>query len=241
MKTAVIIPTMDRNWDVMSVFWPLFGKQWQDCPWDVYSAFNGRDQRPFPPLLTQSRVYEVFCQDPGWAATVRELMRASGADRFLYLQDDYWLTKKVDTAELEDLARIMEELNGDYLRLYPHDGVVGYPNCRRPVGPTLPNRRYSISLQASLWTRSFLEKCLDLVPDIWAFEPGITDRIDWDRHKILSVADRYKPLDYICTAVVRGKYDPGAVEYCKKHGVHIPDNGREVWPCNLSSSTSIQY
>ena len=96
------------SWDGFADCWPFFDhglkKYWPDCPWRVLLMTTGS--------VPQFEGIEAvnLQEDRGWATNLKRTLEHVSTPYVLYLQEDYWIEKQVDTTALANvLAEDMRE------------------------------------------------------------------------------------------------------------------------------------
>ena len=105
------------SWDGFADCWPFFvhglKKYWPDCPWRVLLMTTGS--------LPQFEGIETvnLREDRGWASNLKRTLEHVSTPYVLYLQEDYWIEKQVDTAALANVLAEMRKRNAGYARIVP--------------------------------------------------------------------------------------------------------------------------
>ena len=108
----------------------------------------------------------------GWGPNLAKALGFIDYDYIIYLQDDYFLDHRVDTALLMQHLEYCQRQQVDYLRLsWPfqdrHRAEEWY--CYDQ-----PKFRYALCLQAAIWRKSLLQQLSGEVTSGWDFERTIT-------------------------------------------------------------------
>lgn len=224
MGTAVVISSCDQFRDAWAPFFHFFFKQWPDCPYPVYLLTNYG-------MYKDDRVITVAVgPDRAWADNLVTAFGRIKEDTILYLQEDYFLTRPVRTAELVEDCAFMKARNLPYLGLYPSAAPEETPFEGHARYNLLPARGpMRASLQAALWNREALLALMRRGEDGWDMEREGTERsrsLVFLRVKSCAAS----PMDYFCTAIKRGLWEPEAVQMCRDAGVVLDLNFRPVRP-----------
>ncbi len=224
MKTAVVVSSCDQFRDAWAPFFYFFAKHWPDCPYPVY-------------LVTNHGIYrdsQVTCipvgRDRGWSDNLSLVLGRIGAQYIIYLQEDYFFLRAARTAQLQSDIELVQRNNIPYLGLYPSAASDEQPFNPEPRFNVLPpSSPMRASLQAAIWETKSLQTLL---------RPGETG---WDMEKLGTERSRSmlflrvrsceaSPIDYFCTAIKRGAWEPGAVEMCQQEKIPLDLNFRPVRP-----------
>ncbi|PAW89317.1 MAG: hypothetical protein B9S33_03220 [Pedosphaera sp. Tous-C6FEB] len=224
MEIPIIVSSCDPFRDAWGPFFHFFFKQWPDCPHPVYLLTNYghyRDER-------------VRClqlgRDRSWADNLRLALDRLNAQHILYFQEDFFLTRRVPTAELQaDLAFAMEHQTA-YLGFYPlpqpeEGSFRGHPR----IGRCARAARLRVSLQATYWNVAALRSLLRPGETGWDMEEFGSDR---SRELLFLRFNSFAttPIDYFFTAIVRGAWQPEAVAMCRAEGITLDLKFRPVRP-----------
>ncbi len=222
---AILIATCDAYSDAWLPFFQLFEKFWGDCPYPVYMMTSGT---PLPnpkaiPLTTGAR------QD--WSGCLIQSLAQIPHSHVLLLLEDYFITKPVTQAEIARLFATAVADDWDCLRLFPFpEGSA--PSARNPEFTTVaPDAPYAVCTQAAIWKRNFLSSMAVAGETGWEFEIHGSQRAATTSAKIASVprrADWLYPIPYFCTAIIRGKWEPDAIEICASLGVKVDTSRRKM-------------
>lgn len=145
------------SWDGFADCWPFFvhglKKYWPDCPWRVLLMTTGS--------LPQFEGIETvnLREDRGWASNLKRTLEHVSTPYVLYLQEDYWIEKQVDTAALANVLAEMRKQNAGYARIVPVPPPDQKTDAATGLGACSADNRYRVCLQAAFWKKDFLENC----------------------------------------------------------------------------------
>jgi hypothetical protein len=221
-KTALIVSSCDAFSDAWKPFFVFFDKYWADCPYEIYLISNEKK-------IPHNRVKTICVgKDRGWAANLRIALETISADHVIYFQEDYFIRRRVENDEVADLVAVCEKTKAACLRLYPCPGPdLPFENYET-IGLIAPMAPFRVSLQCAIWNKRALATLL--VPDEsgWDMEIKGSDRSRKGDDLFLSVKRTGEkgnigavPIDYVCTAIVKGKWTQEAVDVCKKEGIRL--------------------
>ena len=232
-KAAILITSCDAFEDCWAPYAHGLHKYWPDCPFPVFLITN---EKAFPdPSITSLQIRP----DRGWAKNLRQAMESLDADILLYTHEDFWLRSPVDTKEILEFVDHVVGGRADYIRLYPAPGP-DRPFAPDPrLGLLAEKAPYRTSLQTAIWRKSVLQELLCDDESCWQFELDGTprSRVYTDRFLCVQpakvVRGRSRPigLDYVCTAINKGRWATEAVEYARREGLSIDFSNRplETW------------
>jgi hypothetical protein len=144
-------------------------------------------------------------------------------DGILLLQEDFLLNAPVHQDLIGHALEQMQSRNAGMVRLYPCPGSdedYGDPH----VGIVRKGSAYRISCQASIWRPDYLHaiasQCGDTPRD---FEINGTRIAESLPDEVLAWKRESEPwpIQYYCSAISRGKWEPAALEFCRQQGVEV--------------------
>ena len=214
-SVAVIVSSCDAFFDAWRPFHAFLRKFWPDCPLEIFLISNELGVRS--PLLRNLRVGE----DRGWSSNFISALEQIAHPYLLYVQEDYFLTAPVNSAQMaDDFAQVIES---------GADSLCFRARSKPYPGFQLLNEHYGIvpldsdgrtRCQVTLWKRSALQSILRHGETAWNFEARGSARTQ--SMKILSYIRRDNtPIPYLMSAISRGLWMPDAIELCRAHGVTI--------------------
>lgn len=195
--------------DAHEPFFRLFDKFWPDCP---YERVLIADAKP----------------KADWSKSIADF--AVGiADDLLMFQEDFFLNAPVQTELVDEALEEMHRVNAGAVRLYPCPGAnrdYGHPH----YGIINRGTPYRISCQATIWRSDYLATIAKITGSPSDFEISGT----WFANSFPDTVLAFKrecepwPLSYICSAIGRGKWNPDAINLCKRLDIPIDLSLREI-------------
>ena len=225
-QVTIVVSSCDAFFDVWRPFAFFLRQCWADCPLRIFLIvnelrFSSRMIRPLP-----------VGPDRGWATSLRIALEQVTTPYLLYVQEDYFLTNRVDSDALARDFREMIELNADSLcfRARTHlERAFRRLNDRFGVVPVDSDGR--TRNQITLWKRDSLHSILRDGENGWDMERKGSDRTQ--HMQVLSYAQRTNtPIPYLMSAIVRGLWTPEALAMCHAHGVAIAPQFRRTYTQN---------
>lgn len=230
-ECAVFISSCDLFEDAWYPFFTLFFRYWPDCPFPVYLISN---HKTYP----DTRVTTIAVgKDNGWATNMQTAMKQQRPPYFIYMQEDYFLRRPVDSKRLSSLLFCLKNEDTACIRLYPSPGPNRSYKHLSGVGIIDRNAPYRISLQATLWNSKVFDSLVVAGENGWDMELKGTERSKHIRAPFLSIKrslilnlNHNPALDYHCTGIVKGNWEYGTIAFLKKEGIAIDTNIRPVEP-----------
>jgi hypothetical protein len=221
-KVSILISSCDNFSDCWSPYFHGLKKYWPDCPYDVFLITNYKNVSDH--YVKAIRVGE----DRGWSANTAMALKHINTPYLIYTHEDFWIKERVNTQIIEDYLSIMEQDIADYIRLYPcPEPYISFSIDDR-LGTLSDNAPYRTSLQVALWRKSVFEKLIIENENPWQFEINGTLRSRCYGNRFLSVKrffDNNRPyhygINYVCTAINKGRWSKEAKEYAKEEGLSI--------------------
>ena len=216
-KVGVLVNTCDRFEDC----WELYFHQWKKysngLDWPLYLNTEWKDYQ-FPEgikgyalAVCKARPdYAGWSKEgiPTWSWCVEHALNLMPEDFVLYMQDDYFLTRELDTKVLNEVVSIMEK-ESDIDCVYLNKNANGihkeavYSNWKR----VSRKDSYFVSCQAAIWRKSALLQLLRTHESAWQFERWGTRRARALRYHLYMAAEaNYSPVEYFCTGIVQGMW-----------------------------------
>ncbi len=229
MNIVVVVSSCDFFKDCWEPFIYSIKKFWTDCPYPIYIVSNN-ESIDTPAGISFIKVGD----DKKFASNLRAAINQIDADYIIYLQEDYWLNKRVNN---DDIARhleycIMHQI--DYLRLTsPFLNGTYVSDCYKKY--TL-EQRYAICLQAAIWKRGTLIALLREGDSGWDFEYKIQQYAIQSHIVVdaLGIKKEYADsgINYVRgTAVRKGLWTIEGYQFLKENGFSslLSRRGREGW------------
>ncbi len=239
MNVGVLVNTCDRFNDCWDLFFTNWKKYHNGLNWPLYLNTE-HAQYSYPEgisghalaVCTRKSGYEGWTGEkaPTWSWCVQQALSLIPENVILYVQEDYFLTRDIDTAKLLELAQFMES-HPDVECIHLHKAgntyntKCPYPNLRR----TSRFDRYFVSCQAALWKKSTLLELLRSHENAWQFERWGTNRARALRCHFYTAATEHSPVEYFCTGIVQGKWLHPVEDVFKEANIAMDFNKRGWW------------
>jgi len=170
---SILINSCDKYSDVWPVFFKLFFKYWQDCPFPIYLGSNEK-------VYNDPRVTTICVgPDKSWADSAIIMVSKIPTKDILWFLDDYFLWEPVSTIKVNKLYEKFIKLHANYMRLRPKGGSA---NLKRiyddDIYELLPGIEYRTSLDNAFWDRDMLLKLLKPGESPWEMEYNGSRRSD---------------------------------------------------------------
>ncbi|MBN1438427.1 MAG: hypothetical protein JW929_03375 [Anaerolineales bacterium] len=224
-STAILVVSCDSYRDVWIPFFTLFFRYWEDCP---YPVFLGSNFEGYP----DKRVVALSVgEDRDWSSNLHRMLEGIPAEGILLLQEDFLFDRPIHTGRIESYIEYARSRRAACLRLMPIPGPDEGCADQPDLGEIRKGAEYRVSLQAAWWRKECLAAVARDGESPWQFERLGSRRSDSIDAAFLSLREGVDlPLDYFTTAVVRGCWEPGAVELCRRENVPVDLRTRKILP-----------
>jgi hypothetical protein len=227
---TVLVNSTDSYDDCWAPFATLFAKFWPHCRQRIVLNTETKDFR-WPGLdLIASR---VNAGEPSrvlpWGECLLRCLDLVDTEVILYLQEDYFLSGKVDVETLVALARRMHREGHDHISLTPFSTEKPwYPSDDPLLCSVDPKASFRINLQAGLWRKRALRRHLRRHENPWQFEVWGTKRSHRIRDSFLCVnpealkRGEISIVPYVPTGIVDGQwYAEAVVSLFREHDIQV--------------------
>lgn len=217
MKVAVVVSSCDAFQECWDPFIFSLNKYWADCPWDVYIVSN------YNSVDSENVNFILVGEDKGWASNLKKAISQIDADYIVYLQEDYFLDFKVDSAQIKQHLAYCSENNIDYLRLFG-PFFDEYAIADTPYSLSPKSKRYRLCLRSAIWKKKSFDKILIDGYSGWQFEWDIERYLVKNNITInsLVIQSQFYPHKAISslghTAVHKGMWTQSGYDYLKENG-----------------------
>ncbi|OGN29993.1 MAG: hypothetical protein A3A33_01570 [Candidatus Yanofskybacteria bacterium RIFCSPLOWO2_01_FULL_49_25] len=218
---AVIISSFDGFADIWEPFFTLFFRYWPDCPFPVYLITN---QKKYRNVRVRSL---AIGEDRDWARNTRAALASVPEDYFVWLLDDCFFMKPVDSGHIMRLLEFLKTRHAATIRLFPAPPPdESFPNDLN-IGRISKDADNRISLGGGLWNK---DSMLALIRD---------GENPWQTEINGTIRSREFDQEFFCVnapvfhypeggAIIRGKWNHEAIPLLRKEGIRIDFNNRSV-------------
>lgn len=220
-KLAIIVVSCDKYSDLWDDMFNLLDIHWAGRPYETYLA---TDTKPFEHAGVKVIHFGNIRQ---WMVCTRKAVEEIDAPYILFLMEDYFVIKDIDTSVIEEDLALLEKMDGDFMNIHQRPYYLNEKDSlfvSKDVRTIPNNTRYGLDTAGAIWKKSFfLEQLNREDGDAWRFEAmlvadsqrpeGIPGKLFYDtRH----------PLNICPGEVVRlGKFTRGAVKIIEETGYQI--------------------
>lgn len=227
---TILVNSCDGFEDCWHPFFKLFSTYWPTRKNQILLNTEKKDWSTPDLEIACTRVQVDGASQPlSWSACLLRALNQVKTPLVLYLQEDYFIERPVNTALIDEFAGLMlEDETIKHIGL-THFGSNGpfEPTDDRRLWKIGPKARYRISTQAGLWRVETLKSIVRPDENGWMFEIFGTRRA-WRRPELFLTANRdlYGPktkpiIQYTPTGVMKGKWHPAMPALFNAHGISI--------------------
>lgn len=222
-KTEVIVASCARYSDAWCPFISLFKKFWPECPWSVTLVADRAPEK------WDGDWAIITGRDYGWANNLGYALATLESDVVILFQEDFFLSARAEDEFIKSaVVKVRHTADIGCYRLYPCPGPD--VNIDADHGEVKKGTMYRTSCQVAVWKVSYLKKLLHHCTDAASFEIQGTKNSESLDERVLAVRrDRLTwPIQYICSAISRGKWNPDALKLCDRYEIIIDKTRRAV-------------
>ncbi len=244
IKYSILVNTCDKFEDCWEPFFKLFKLYWPECNGAIYLNTEYKDYS-YPglniiPVKGCAKHHVPRDKRATWSQCLKWALEEMDTGVVLYMQEDYFLTGKVDNEMLEHFIEIMDKEQSIPCIQLTSEGI--------PMGDKTTiehlyhgNKQHFsyLSCQASLWRKSVLKSLIREHETAWNFEWWGSKRARYMGLDFLTVDHRwvhqggYQIIPYIFTGVIGGKWYKPVVELFDKHHIQMDYSHRGFYNPDL--------
>lgn len=208
---AVLIMSCDQYSDLWPSFFYYFWNYWPNCP---YPVFLGSTTKTY----ADDRIKTLLAQhDESWSDSALRYLEQIANDYVLLLQEDFFLEKEINSADIGSCVMAMKELGAKYCRLVPGGERLDNIGGCEQFGWIRPSNAFRISTQASIWYRESLMQHIRSSESPWDFEILGSERTRSSANGYLST--KWPVFKYDGHgALVRGKWTRSGARMARRAG-----------------------
>lgn len=235
-KYSILINTCDKFEDCWNPFFKLWKLYWPDCNGTIYLntefkdySYPGLNIIPVKGCVGKSYKGKFAT----WSQCLKWALEKMDTELVLYLQEDYFLTGKVNNEMIEHYVGYMtEHKDVPCIQLT----TAGIPTCeiaddKDHLHYSNPNYFSYVCCQASIWRKEIILKILREHETAWNFEWWGSKRAKYLGMKFLTInhnwiKEGHDIIPYIKTGVIGGKWYRPVIELFNNHEIQIDYNKR---------------
>lgn len=165
-----------------------------------------------------------------WCKVVAEYAAALNEPVVMF-QEDMFLTRSVDADLIQyGINRMKQHTDVGAVRFYPCPGASDWSSDPY-FGQVARHTPYRNSLQLTAWQPHYLRAIAERYDTPSEFELLGSSWASRHRPELVFAFKRDVqpwPVEYICSAISRGKWEPTAIAYCAEQGIKVDTSKREM-------------
>jgi len=225
---SIFISSFDGFSDCWKPYYHGLQKYWPDCPYEIFITTNFKESGD-----ASIRTIKVG-EDKGWSRNTLHALSKITSPYIIYTHEDFWINHRVQTHIIEEYVDMMDKGRADYIRLFPCPEPDYEHEYDKRLGVLADNAAYRTSLQVAIWRKSVFQELIVEEENPWQFETQGTIRSKKYGPRFLSVRRFYDAkkepfhygIDYVCTAINKGKWSKAAKIYASQEGLAINFSNR---------------
>ena len=225
-KIAMVLMTCDSYFDVAQHFFPILKMFWKDFDLkcfvvnDQLNAYYGYEKETI-----------INCgENKPWTERLQKALEIVQEEYILFMMEDYFLGKEIENDTFNSILDYAIDNSIDYIDLRNH---LHYKGKSIDGFKRIPcNVLYGMSLQASIWRKSYLlsiikgQKC-----SAWEVENIFNKKVQTKGKGYIENCLSYPSnLFNIQNGVIKGKWDKSVLKFYKKRSYVIKPEPRGLLP-----------
>ncbi len=215
----VVVASCYKYRDAWKPFVALFRKFFDERPITLLT-----DEVPEWLSLDLTAPDVIIEEEQGTWCQMLAKFAAKTNEPILLFQEDFFLNQKVNHDVIQHAMDCLEyQIGVSCVRLYPCPGG-DMPSIDPYFAPVNFNHQYRISCQAAIWKPSYLSAVADYADGgPWDFELIGSPYSRTLIGDVLAFKRELKPwpVEYICSAISRGQWNPDAKKLCDREGIEV--------------------
>ena len=227
---TILVNTTDSFEDCWEPFFKLFSTYWPDCPYPIVLNTETREFSYGGLDITCSK---VAADRPGkplaWGECLIRCLERIETEVVLYVQEDYFLHAPVKVRQVDEFAEMMHPGGYACIRLLECGGAGPWCPTDHPLLWEVDRKsRYRISLQAALWRKDVLRRCIRPHESPWQLEVWGSQR-KYSRNMPVFCVNRDvfseqngQVFPYVPTGIVKGRWNREVVaDLFARYGIEV--------------------
>lgn len=223
---AILVNTTDSFSDCWLPFFKLFKIFWPDYSGKIYLNTETKEFK-YEGLNIIS--VKSGLTNESWSKCLQYAINQIEEDRFIYMQEDYFLHSKVNHKSILEFYGLFKGGNFDCLHLTDQctKGPFNIDIDNENLWEIKKGADYRVSTQAAFWKKNTILNIIRPWESGWDFEKFGTIRSVKSINRIMCVnQDIYKKnineiLPYIFTGIIKGKWKHEVLPLFKEHQIEV--------------------
>lgn len=227
-EVAILISTYDAYYEALRISIEMFKRFWPDCKYEFIVANNTKK-------IDDERITLINCGDEAksWCERALKAINETKADYYIMLMEDIFITRRVDTKEIENIIGFMKENKIDFYKLIPVPPPKGELfEGTKHIHKINKQTPYGININSAIYSREFFLEILgDGKISAWDLEERFIKETTTapDEYFKNCVSDDRNVLNTI-HGIIQGKWLKSTVKELKKLGITVDIGNRGYYP-----------
>jgi hypothetical protein len=214
---AILVISTDKYQDIWDPFFKCFEKSWKDCPFPVYLGSNTVSYKGSYPVKTI-----LSGPDKDWSSSARSILSQIPEKYLFIILDDFMIISSPDNDVMSKHFQFMKDNDINHMHfmgeIIPFDS-----EWNKDYGILAKRAPYRQNV-FGFWNKDTMRAIMIDGENPWNFEIMGSYRSQyWDNFLVV----REHPFKTLNT-IEKGSYIASAVEYCKKNGIELSFERRQV-------------
>lgn len=211
MSISLIVGSCDKYSFIWNKFFTLFNKYW-DKNIDIQKFFLTENCSTNDPNFISLAI-----GNGEWTHRLKLALQRINTPYILWMQDDYFLRKTISNDKFLQYIEFIQRHDIDRFGIHENSNLYSLSDNDCLYSQFNQKSLYTISMQASIWKKTFLESCFQNNEEtIWQFEVDGSQRLNKKKHKIFF--DIQDPPWYL-EALRKGQFTQDYYNICKEENL----------------------
>ncbi len=212
MNIALIVGSCDKYHFLWDKFSFLLDKYWD----------KGIDIPKY--IITQNvdpkihNIQSILVETPLYTTGLRKALDTIKNEYVLWLQDDYFLRRKLSFGDFNTYCGLTESWKADRFGIHEDSTLYAKQQVCNNIYKLKQFSLYTISLQASIWKTDFLYSLLDHEESPWEFEVQGSERLN--NHKQHNIYYAAQDPPWYLEACRKGEFTNDFYNICNEEGIN---------------------
>lgn len=233
MPVTLLVNSSDGFNDCWEPYFSFLKTYWPEMDWPVLLNTETAEFTNPSFDITSSKVALGEESRLSWSECLIRAIVQVRTPIILYMQEDYFLNRKVDDAKVREAVQLMlENEEVAHIGLTKHGSHGPFAKSHHKGFGVIPRKaRYRISTQAGLWRPQSLMSYLRSPENGWMFEIYGTWRAQKDDSLFLTASfdEAPAPIDYVHTGIIKGQWHEAMPAQFALHGVPMCFDERGIY------------
>lgn len=220
---SIYINSFDGYSDIWPTFFSIWNYYWGDCPYKMYLTSNYKE------FYQKNLEILKIGEEKSWIDRTIQTLEMINEKYIIFFLEDYFISKKIDLNEIEEIIDHMFKNNIYYYQLSNRKDL----EKNKKYIKSDKSFSYPISLQLAIWDRSKLlvflkEMKYEGSKSPWDFERYFINKYKNSKGQLKGVEYDTRDLFGYKNGVLQGKWIRSTLRFYRKKGIVIDVSKRRV-------------